>query len=125
MVTGTTPMVYETEATPRGSIEEERRSPVQLISTIGVLTFRENTVVNDRYVLRTDLTAEVRVENDKYVAVDYQLDEYGIGDSLQEARQDLLDSLADYLASLEKRESRLADRELRNLQLLRNMLARR
>lgn len=125
MVTGTTPMVYETKVTPRGSINEEKRSPVQLIGTVGMWTLKRNEGISEHYILQTDLTAVVRIENDKYVVVDYQLDEYGIGNSLEEAKQDLLDSLVDYLESLERREHRLADRELHNLQLLRNMLARR
>lgn len=124
MTIGTSVWLYDTSVSPAVPREEER-THVQLISTIGVLIFRENTVISDRYVLRTELTAEVRMENGNYVVVDYQLDEYGIGNSLQEAQQDLLDSLVDYLVSLEKREHRLADRELRKLQLLRNMLIRR
>jgi len=125
MVTGTTPMVYETKVTPSGLIDEEKRSPVQLIGTVGMWTLKRNEGISEHYILQTDLTAEVRIENDKYVVVEYQLDEYGIGDSLQEAQEDLLNSLVDYLESLEKRERRLADRELHNLQLLRNMLARK
>lgn len=125
IVPGTILMVYDTKATPLGSLEEEKRSPVPLSSTIGINILLKGTVINDRYTLGEDLTAVVKVENDKYVVVDYQVDEYGIGNSIAKAQQDLLDSLVDYLASLEKREHRLADRELHNLQLLRNMLARR
>jgi len=124
MTIGTTLIPYDTGVSPEPPREEDQ-SQSQLIGTVGVLTFRKNTVVSERYMLQTDLTAEVKVEGDKYVVVDYQVEEYGIGNSREEAQQDFLDSLVDYLASLEKREHRLADRELHNLQLLRNMLARR
>lgn len=114
MTIGTTPILYDTCV-----------SPFQLTGTVGVVRFSKNAIVGERYMLQTDLTAEVKMENDKYVVVDYQLDEYGIGNSLQEAQEDLLDSLVDYMMSLEKREDRLADRELHNLQILRNLLTKR
>ena len=124
MTSGTTIIPYDTKVSPVAS-REERGAQAQLTGTVGVLIFRRNTAISERYMLQTDLTAVVMVEDDKYVVVDYRVNEYGIGNSLQEAQQDLFDSLVDYLASLEKREHRLADRELHNLQLLRNMLARR
>jgi len=87
-----------------------------------MLTIPRNRVVKRNYILQADLVAEVRFETDKYVVVDYQVDEYGMGDSWQEAEQDLLDSLVDYLTSLERRENRLSDRESRYLQALRNVI---
>lgn len=123
MTIGTTVIPYDTQVSPMPS-REEKGSQVQLTGTIGVLTLPKNAVISERYMLQTDLTAVVKVEDDKYVVVDYRVNEYGIGNSQQEAQQDLFDSLVDYLESLEKREHRLADRELHNLQLLRNMLAR-
>ena len=57
MVTGTTPMVYETKVTPRGSINEEKRSPVQLIGTVGMWTLKRNEGISEHYILQTDLTA--------------------------------------------------------------------
>jgi hypothetical protein len=89
-----------------------------------MLIIPKDTAIQSNYKLKVDLVAEVKVENDKYVVVDYQVDEYGMGDSLQEAKQDLLASLVDYLTSLERRENRLGDRERRNLQALRNILAK-
>jgi len=120
---GTMLTIYDTNGSP-DSFPELRRTETQLISTIGILTIPRERVIKRNYILQADLVAEVRFETDKYVVVDYQVDEYGISDSWQEAEQDLLDSLVDYLTSLEKRENRLGDRELHNLQLLRNMLAR-
>lgn len=124
MTTGTALVVLpDTVASPIPS-GERKETQVQLISTIGMLRLPKDTVISSDYKLQNDLTAEVKIENGKYVILDYQVDEYGIGDTPEEAQQDLLDSLVDYLTSLEKREHRLADRELHKLRLLRNMLAR-
>jgi len=117
---GTMLTVYDTRWSP-DSFPELRRTEIQLVSTIGMLTIPRERVTKRNYILQVDLVAEVRFESDKYVVVDYQVDEYGIGDSLQEAEQDLLDSLVDYLTSLEKRENRLGDRERRYLQTLRDI----
>jgi hypothetical protein len=114
---------YETVELPEG-FRQEKGTPIQLISTIGMLAIPRKRVIKHNYKLMVDLVAEVKVEDDKYVVVDYQIDEYGIGSSLQEAQQDLLDSLVDYLVSLERRENRLGDREQRNLQILRSILKR-
>ena len=126
MEIGTTLITYETKRSPDvlETSMEGKTPPTKLTSTIGMLTVPANTRITEHYVLQADLTAEVKIENGKYVVLDYQVDEYGIGDSRAEAQQNLLDSLVDYLESLEKREHRLADRELHKLQLLRNMLAR-
>jgi len=113
--------IYDTKWSPE-SFPELKGTEIQLVSTIGMLTIYRERVIKRNYILQVDLVAEVRFESDKYVAVDYQVDEYGIGDSPQEAEQDLLDSLVDYLVSLERRENRLADRERNNLQILRSIL---
>lgn len=120
---GTTLIFWDTKVLPEGSTDN-KETQIESTSTIGMLTVRKGTVITDRYMLQMDLTAVVKIENDKYVVVDHHIDEYGIGSSLQEAEQDLFDSLVDYLVSLERRESRLADKELHNLQLLRTMLTR-
>ena len=120
-MTGTMLTVYDTKWSPE-SFPELKQTEVQLVSTIGVLAIPNARVVKGNYILQRDLVAEVKFESDKYVVVDYQVDEYGIGDSWQEAEQDLLDSLVDYLTSLEKRENRLSDRERYYLQALRNIL---
>ena len=124
MTVVTEAILYDTKTSPVAPSQQDQ-SQSHVIGMIGVVRFAEGTVISSGYRLQIELTAEARIENDKYVVVDYQLDEYGIGNSLEEAQQDLLDSLVDYLASLERREHRLADRELHNLQLLRNMLVRR
>lgn len=120
MVIGTTLDFYDTIGLE--CIAGKYESAVPLNSTIGMLTIFSGVVIDDHYKLASDLIAEVKVENGNYIVFDYQVGEYGIGNSLEEAGQDLLYSIVDYLASLEKRELRLADGELRNLQLLRHML---
>ena len=120
-MSGTTLTYYATVGLPQGFIEE-KGTPVPLTSTAGMLTVLKDMVIGNNYKLNVDLVAEVRVEDNKFVVIDYQIDEYGIGDSLQEAQQDLFGALVDYLTSLERRENRLGDRERHNLQLLRRML---
>ncbi len=123
MPVGTRLTHYETVGSPQGFIEE-RGTPLRLTSTVGMLTVPRDTVISNNYKLKVGLTAEVKVEDDKYVVIDYEVDEYGIGNSLEEAQQDLFDSLVDYLVSLERRENRLGDRERHNLQILRSILTK-
>jgi len=123
MLVGTTSYNYETIGSPEGYVEI-KGTPIELTSTVGVLIVPKDRVVSNDYILQVDLIAEVKFEDDKYVVIDYRVDEYGIGNSLQEAERDLLDSLIDYLESLEKRENRLGDRELHNLQILRTILVK-
>jgi len=117
---GTTLIHYDTVELPRGVIADSGTKN-RLISTIGMLTVPKDTSITSQHVLQVDLIAIVKVEDDKYVIVDHQVDEYGIGDSFQEAQQDLFESLIDYRISLERREDRLGDRERLNLQILRSM----
>ena len=125
-MTGTTLTIYDTKTSPEPfSDEKGTHTQTSLISTIGVLVIPKDTIVGDNYVLKIDLYAEVRFEDDKYVVIDYRVDEYGIGDSLDTAEKDVIDSLADYLVSLERRESRLGAREQQTLQILREILAKK
>lgn len=124
MTIGTTLVVPPDTAVSPVTSRREGGTQVRLVGTVGVLRLPKGAVISSGYRLQNDLTAEVKIENDKYVVVDHILDEYGIGDSLEKAQQDLLDSLVDYLVSLERREHHLADRELHKLQLLRNTLTR-
>ncbi len=123
MSAGTILTTYDTTGSPESFPElKGTEIEIKLVSTIGMLTIPNERVIKGNYILQRDLVAVVKFEGDKYVVVDYQVDEYGIGDSWQEAEQDLLDSLVDYLTSLEKRENRLGDRERHYLQALRNIL---
>lgn len=121
MIRGSTLIVYDTGCLPEGYPLNKGISN-QLISTIGMLTVGEGARISNEYKLKEALTAEVKVEDNRYVVVEYRVDEYGIGDSLEEAQQDLLNSLVDYLSSLESREGRLGDGEINNLRVLRNIL---
>lgn len=121
MPVGTTLTSYDTKGSPK-AFSDVNQTPIQLTSTIGMLTVRRERIIKDNYTLQVDLVAEVKVESDKYVVVDYQVDEYGIGDSMQEAEQDLVNSLVDYLVSLERRQTHLGDRERHNLDILRTIL---
>jgi len=123
MSVGTILTIYDTKWSPE-LFPELRQTETQLTSTIGMLTVPADTRVSKHYILQAGLIAEVKVEDDKYVVIDYQVNEYGIGDSLQEAQQDLLDSLVDYLTSLERREKRLGENEKHNLQVLRSILTK-
>ncbi len=123
MPVGTRLTHYETVGSPQG-FTEGRGTPLRSTSTIGMLTVARDTVISNNYKLKVDLTAEVKVEDDRYVVIDYEVDEYGIGNSLEEAQQDLFNSLVDYLVSLERRENRLGPRERNNLQILKGVLAK-
>jgi len=116
---------YYTDVMPEGfPVNSGTVTQLNLISTIGVLTVKEGAHVTDEYKLKETLIAIVKLEDENYVVVENRTDEYGMGDSLEEAQQDLLNSLVDYLSSLEKREKRLGDRERQNLQVLRDILVK-
>ncbi len=116
-------IVYYTDVLPEGfPVNNGTNTELNLISTIGVLTVGEGAQIDDEYKLKETLIAIVKLEDGNYVVVENRTDEYGIGESMEEAQQDLLNSLVDYLHSLEKREKILGDREQCNLQVLRNML---
>jgi hypothetical protein len=118
--------VYYTDYLPSGyPVNGGTYTQFNLISTIGMLTVGKMARINDEYSLQEPLTAEVKWEDGKYVVVEYRVDEYGIGETLKEAQEDLLNSLVDYLSSLEKREKRLGDRERQNLQILRDILVKK
>jgi hypothetical protein len=114
----------ETFRLPEIDMSLQGSTQMELASTIGMLTVPPGVRVNEEFTLQEGLTAEVKVENGQYVVVEYHVDEYGVGGSLQEAQQDLFSSLVDYLKSLEKRENRLGDKDRNILSILRNMLVK-
>ena len=92
---------------------------------VGVINIPKGTVIGDGpWKTSLDSVAEVRLEGSSIVATHHDVDEYGIGQNTQEALADLLISLSDYRASLEKREKRLAAKEQEDLALLRILLER-
>ena len=118
-------IVYSTEVLPEGfPVNSGTNAELNLISTIVVLTVGKGAHITDEYKLKETLIAEVKLEDENYVVVEYRTDEYGVGESMEEARQDFLNSLVDYLHSLEKREERLGDRERHSLQVLRDILSK-
>ena len=73
--------------------------------------------------LASDLYLEVNLSQGQEVAVScLELQEYGVGVSLESAVADLLTSLSDYYESLVSREDNLAEPAVEDLQTLRNLL---
>ena len=73
--------------------------------------------------LAYDLPVEVNTSPEEAVIVtSLGLQEYGIGDSLEIAIEDLLTSLSDYLQSLESREEKLESSATEDLRTLRRLL---
>jgi len=85
---------------------------------------KETIIGSGPWKTRLDSVAEVKLEGSSIVAMRYDVDEYGIGQSTREALADLLVSLVDYRLSLEKREKKLAAKEQADLALLRVLLER-
>lgn len=59
------------------------------------------------------------------VATCASVQEYGIGETVESAIEDLLTSLSDYRESLEAREEKLAESEANDLAELRRLIRRR
>jgi len=118
-------ITYYTDVLPEGfPVNSGTSAQLNLISTIGMLTVGKGARITAEYNLKEALIAEVKLEDENYVVVEYRTDEYGVGESMEEAQQDLLNSLVDYLHSLERREERLGDKEYHNLQALRNIITK-
>ena len=94
-----------------------------ILIEVGIATIPKGTIIGGGpWKTRLVSVAELRREGSKIVATNYNVDEYGIGDSSEEALADLLVSLVDYRASLEKRENRLAAKEQSDLAWLKTLL---
>ena len=66
---------------------------------------------------------EVNTSWEEVIAITYlTVQEYGIGDSLGSAIEDLLTSLSDYYQSLESRQSKLAPPASKDLEILRRLI---
>ena len=78
---------------------------------------------DDCWELASDLHIEVNTSQEEIVAVTcLNIQEYGMGDSLESAIADLLTSLSDYYLSLESREGNLSLSASKDLQTLRRLL---
>lgn len=96
-----------------------------LSTTVGISAIPLGTPIEGfPWKVGQDLVVEIRQEASDYVAIHHAVDEYGIGSTPEGAVRDLLTSLADYRASLEKRRERLADDERQALRLLEMILER-
>ena len=81
---------------------------------------------NPSWELLDELLVELHgSEVETMVATCKTVQEYGIGETFEEAIEDLLTSLSDYYESLEAREDRLAEAETENLAKLRQLIRRR
>ncbi len=75
--------------------------------------------------MAADLRIEVNPSSEEVVIVTcLNLHEYGIGDSLESAVADLLNSLSDYYECLESREANLGPVAIEDLHKLRRALTR-
>ena len=73
--------------------------------------------------LTADLHVEVNSLQEEMVSITcLDLQEYGIGNSLESAITDLLTSLSDYYQSLESRQAKLAPPGVKDLNALRHLL---
>lgn len=78
---------------------------------------------DDSWELAADLMVEVNTSWEDVTAITHlTVQEYGIGDSLESAIQDLLTSLSDYYQSLESRQSRLAPQASKDLEMLQRLV---
>ena len=78
---------------------------------------------DDCWELADDLNIEVDTTPEDAVTVTcLNLQEYGIGDSLESAIMDLLTSLSDYYQSLESRAGTLAPSASKDLEILRRLV---
>lgn len=92
---------------------------------VGIVQIPKDTIIGGGpWKIKLDSVAELRREGSDIVVIHYDVDEYGIGKTPEEAVADLLVSLVDYRASLEKREKRLAAEGQADLALLRGLLER-
>ena len=76
--------------------------------------------------MATSLMIDIEVSEQGWLATTYlvELAEYGFGASQEDAISDLLTSLSDYCASLEKREDRLGQSAKDELAKLRGLISR-
>jgi hypothetical protein len=87
---------------------------------MGVVT--AGTILNGIWKVEKYLIVELKQEGNKAIAILNDIDEYGIGDNIQDAISDLLSSLVDYRLSLEKRADKLATKEKLTLELLKETI---
>ncbi len=76
--------------------------------TLSLLVFPGGEKLTEGFKLKSPLLVELRTSVDGVLAVTYlETQEYGWGNTEQEAVQDLISSLVEYLSSLEEQEDML------------------
>ena len=104
--------------------KSERKSTSNSVSGEGSYFIPAGHSWDTCWELTDDLRVEVNTSAEKTVIVTcMDIQEYGIGDSLEIAIEDLLTSLSDYLQSLESREEKLESSATEDLRTLRRLLA--
>ena len=86
-----------------------------------------HVIVGTPWRLRYDLLVNLAYREPAIIALLHGLDDYGVGASSDEAIDDLLSSIADFLDSLERRvaaRAPLSDELRRTLQILQQLLER-
>ena len=77
----------------------------------------------DCWCLATILVVEIRTSLREVLATTWlTVQEFGVGESFEEAVDDLLTSLSDYLQFLQAREERLGPGEQKDLDILRHLI---
>ena len=103
--------------------QSERKSTGNSMSENGAYFIPAGHSWDTRWELAYDLPVEVNTSPEEVVIVtSLDLQEYGIGDSLEIAIEDLLTSLSDYFQSLESREEKLGSSATEDLRTLRRLL---
>ena len=103
--------------------QSERKSTGNSVSGKGTYFIPASHSWDACWELADDLLVEIKTSPEGAVIVTcLDLQEYGIGDSLEIAIEDLLTSSSDYLQSLESREEKLESSATEDLRTLRRLL---
>jgi hypothetical protein len=94
------------------------------ISSVGIITILKGAQIVGGWETKMDLFVELKQEASNFIAVNHEVEEYGIGQVKSAAIEDLLNSLVDYCISLGKREGKLAEREQGDLANLRRIFGK-
>ena len=89
---------------------------------VGIRTFPIGTPAGD-YLLVSPVVSALVWHTDKWVCTDNKANEYGLGDTQEEATADLLSSLSDLRHWLEKHEATLPEKHREELAYLQEVMA--
>jgi hypothetical protein len=94
------------------------------LSNSGIFSIKQGTLIANGWKISSDLIVELKQEDSNFIAINHEVEEYGIGKTESEAIQDLMTSLVDYRISLGKRETKLAPVERTDLSNLKRLLGK-